>query len=95
MITFLCIQLYFTVHHFQCFLATGFHTYTTGDTVVFFVCDVHTTFDSHIIFFGFQTVILTSGNTEFELMRKFPPEISGIQFFCQCVGVDTSAGTDF
>ena len=94
MITFLRIQFYFAVHHLQCILSAGFHTHTTGNTVVFLIFDVHAAFDSNIVFFCFQAVILASCNTKFEFMREFPSEISLIKLFCQCVGVDTSAWTD-
>ena len=67
---------------------------TTLNAVLLTPFHLNATLDAQVIFFGLQAVVLTAGDTKLELMGQFPCKVPFVQFLCQCVRIDTAAGTD-
>ena len=83
-----------SVFQFDRIGAARFYTHTTLDTGILFPFYDRGTFHSDIVFLGLQTVILASGDTKFEFMRKLSCKISLVQFLSDIVGINVSTWTD-
>ena len=69
-VTFLCIDHQLVVLKGDGIFSAGLFADTTVDTCILFPADLSCSLDPYIILLCFQTVVLASGNTEFEFMRK-------------------------
>ena len=77
-VTFLCIDHQLVILKGDSVFSAGLFTDTTVDTCILFPADLSRSLDPYIILLCLQTVVLASGNTEFEFMRKLSSEISFI-----------------
>ena len=77
-VTFLCIDHQLVILKGDGIFSACLFADTTVDTCILFPADLSRSLDPYIILLCLQTVVLASGNTEFEFMRKLSSEISFI-----------------
>ena len=70
------VKDYLSVLHCKCALTASLYAHATADTISFTPLNLYAALDTNVIFFRFKAVVLTAGDTELELVRKLPCEIS-------------------
>ena len=93
-IALLFVKDYLSVLHCKRTLTASLYAHATAYAVSLTPLDLYAALDTNVIFFRFKAVVLTAGDTELELVRKLPCEISFVKLLCKSLCIYTAAWTD-